>query len=493
MAALETVLREGIAMTGTTVIRNADWVVGWDAGAERHHYLRGADVAFAGDAIGFVGKGYDGAADVEIDGAGLMVMPGLVDIHNHTSTMPSFKGVREELGNPRFYMSALYDGWNMFAPEPEDKVWNARFAYCELLLSGVTTAVDICDPFPGWLEAMAESGLRGYLAPFYASARWYTDNGYRLDYDWAEDGGKAAFKAALAVIDEAGAHNSGRLGGMVTPATVDTCTPELLRDSLAAAEERGLAYQLHAGEAVIEFLEMTRRTGKTQMEWLDELGILGPRTVIGHGIFLDHHSWLHWSSRDDIRRLADSGTSIAHCPTVFSRYGIALENLGAYIDAGINVGIGTDTHPHNMIEEMRHAAVVARLAAENMHALKTADVFHAATVGGAKALLRDDIGRLAPGAKADIVLVDLTDPAMQPTYDPLRCLIYTAADRAVRDVYVDGEQVVANGKVLTLDFNEAAERVSEVQRRVVEKVPSRDHAGRTAHEISPLTLPLAGD
>ena len=104
-----------------------------------------------------------------------------------------------------------------------------------------------------------------------------------------------------------------------------------------------------------------------------------------------------------------------------------------------------------MMEEMRKAAMLARIAARDITAVTTADLFHAATVGGATALLRDDIGRLAPGKKADIVLVDLECPRMQPARDPLRSLIYHAADRAVRDVFVDGQQVVAGGRVLTLD------------------------------------------
>jgi hypothetical protein len=87
------------------------------------------------------------------------------------------------------------------------------------------------------------------------------------------------------------------------------------------------------------------------------------------------------------------------------------------------------------------------------------------------------------------VLIDVTDPAMQPVYDPLRCLIYTAADRVVRDVYVDGLQVVADHRVLNLDFHEAADHVSDTQRRILEKVPSRDHQGRRADELSPLTFP----
>ena len=146
-------------MARTTCIRSADWVVAWDAKAGRHKYLRGADVAFSGDGIVHVGGRYAGAVDREIDGARLMVMPGLINVHTHTASMPLFKGVREELGNPRFYMSALYDGWNLFYTDMEDRHWNARYAYCEMLLSGTTTVVDMCYPFPGWIDAIGASGI----------------------------------------------------------------------------------------------------------------------------------------------------------------------------------------------------------------------------------------------------------------------------------------------------------------------------------------------
>ena len=97
--------------------------------------------------------------------------------------------------------------------------------------------------------------------------------------------------------------------------------------------------------------------------------MLGPDVTLGHGLFLDHHSWLHWSTRADIGLIADHGTSVAHCPTPFSRYGITLEHFGKYLEAGINMAIGTDTHPHNMLEEMRTAAIMCRVAAQNMHAV----------------------------------------------------------------------------------------------------------------------------
>jgi 5-methylthioadenosine/S-adenosylhomocysteine deaminase len=117
-----------------------------------------------------------------------------------------------------------------------------------------------------------------------------------------------------------------------------------------------------------------------------------------------------------------------------------MENFGDYLRAGVTMGLGTDTTPHNLVEEIRQAAILARIAARDIETVTTADLFHAATVGGATALLRDDLGRIAPGKKADLVLVDLTVPQMVPARDPLRSFIYHAADRAVRDVFVDGRR-----------------------------------------------------
>jgi cytosine/adenosine deaminase-related metal-dependent hydrolase len=241
----------------------------------------------------------------------------------------------------------------------------------------------------------------------------------------------------------------------------------------------------------MEFHLMVQRHGMSPIQWAADIGVLTPQTFVGHGIFLDEHSWLHWWSRRDLQLLAETGASVAHCPTPFARYGQVLEDLGRYLRAGVNVGIGTDVSPHNLLEEMRWAVVLARIAAEDVAAVSTADVFHAATVGGARALGRDDIGRLAPGAKADLVLVDLSDVGMRPARDPLRSLVYTAAERAVRHVYVDGVRVVDDRKVLTLDRAAAVERLQEAQRRMLDAVPSRDHAGRTAEQIAPLSLPLA--
>ena len=292
------------------------------------------------------------------------------------------------------------------------------------------------------------------------------------------------------MIDQALAHPSGRLSGVVSPMQIDTCTETLLRDSRAAARERGLAFTTHCSQSVNEVREMIRRHGLTPVQWADRLGLLGSGTILGHALFLDTHSWVRWHSKDDLRLLGDSGTAVAHCPTPFARYGQIMEHFGAYLRAGVVMGLGTDCSPHNLVEEMRKASVLARIAARDIHAADVADFLHAATAGGAKALLRDDIGRLAVGKKADLVLVDLACPQMQPARDPLRGFVYHAADRAVRDVFVDGLQVVADHKVLTLDQTDAAERLTAAQERMEAAAPQRDYRNRKAEEIVPLSLPV---
>ena len=476
----------------TTVIRNADWVVAWDEAAGRHVYRRNIDIAFTGDLVGFVGRNYPGTVDQVIDGSDRLVLPGLIDIHAHPEHEPLYRGVREEHGLRDMYMTGLYERSQAFsAPDDEARAASAEFAYCELLLSGVTSLVDISPAWDSWIELFAKSGMRGFLAPGYASARWRLTNDFDLHYAWDEARGRESFATALALIDRAIGHQSGRLSGVVSPMQIDTCTADLLRDSRDAARDRGLPFTLHVAQSVGEVREIIRRYGKTPVQWAHEIGMLGPDTILGHALFLDTHSRIRWWTKTDLGLIAEAGSSVAHCPTPFARYGQIMENFGDYLRAGIIMGLGTDTTPHNLVEEMRKAAVLARIAARDIATVTTSDLLYAATAGGAKALMRDDLGRIATGKKADLVLVDLTLPQMIPARDPLRSFVYHAADRAVRDVFVDGRQLVAESKVLTLDQASAGERLIRAQQRMLETPPLRDYRNRNAEEIVPLSLPLA--
>jgi cytosine/adenosine deaminase-related metal-dependent hydrolase len=393
------------------------------------------------------------------------------------------------VASPLVYNTGLYEFNPAFRPDPEGNAAAMSVAVAEALLSGVTTLVDIGVAQQPVADRMIESGIRAVLAPGFRSARWRMPNAHTVAYDWDDALGDAMYKGALAFIEHNSTHPSGRVSGMLAPMQIDTVRPEMIQASHAYAKEHDLPWQIHAGQSLIEFQEMTRRYGLTPIQWLAELGVLDRHTIIGHGIFLDHVPWMNWPTRTDLELIADSGASVAHCPTNFGRRGVTLDHFGRYRQMGINVALGTDSYPHNMIEELRHACYFGRVAARNVHAFTTASVFDAGTIGGATALGRTDIGRLAKGAKADIVLADLTHINMRPARDPLKSLIFSAADRAVTDVFVDGAQLVADGKVTTIDVESALAELDAAQQRSMANTPKVDRLGRTALELVPLALP----
>ena len=326
----------------TTVIRNAAWIAAWDEGAGRHVYLQNGDVAFEGASLVHVGGRYHGLADDERDGSSLFVMPGLIDLHCHSSSQPLYKGLCEEVGNPELWWSGLYDNKLVFDTDADAIGPSTEVALAEVLKSGVTTLVDLCGVYDGWVDLMGRSGLRGYIAPMFSSASWHTPDGRNVSYDWADDDGRATLDEAVATIEQAEAHESGRLSGMPAPSTTDLCSERLLGDVMGLCQQRGWRFHIHASESVHEVQEIRRRHGVTPIRFLAEQGLLTPRTIVAHAIYPDSHSWITWSTRDDIRLIAEARASLAHCPTPFVRYGAILESFGDYRDAGINIGIGTD-------------------------------------------------------------------------------------------------------------------------------------------------------
>lgn len=479
-----------------TLIRNASWAIVWDkergqGGA--HVYRRDVDVRLANGAIAEIAPGGStkpGPKDSVLDARGHLVMPGLVDIHSHPSVEPSYRGIREDHGVPDQYMTGLFERSQAFSLDTAGKKAATTLAYAELLRSGVTTVADLSSPFDGWIDVMRASGLRVYAAAGYASARWGMSSQAVVTWRWDEAAGRSGFERAKKVLEEVEADPAGRLKGVVYPMQIDTVTEELLRESFAFAEETRRPLMSHLAQSVIEVREMIRRHGVTPVEWAARLGLLSPRSTWGHCIFIDEHSQVAWHTRRDLAIMAETGMTVAHCPSPFARYGHALETLARYRSAGVNVALGTDVAPHNLIEEMRLAIIAGRVVSKDLRSASPALAFHAATVGGATALGRDDLGRIAPGARADLVLVDLSHPLMQPARDPLRSLIYHAADRAVRTVLIDGQVACLDGKVAGLDVAAAAAELTEAQARMLADTPRHDYARRPADAITPLSLPI---
>jgi cytosine/adenosine deaminase-related metal-dependent hydrolase len=388
-------------------------------------------------------------------------------------------------------MSGLYEYLPaMGAFDPEGLVHVLRFACVELVKSGCTTVFEMGYLSEETLAVLEESGLRVFTGPLYRSARWYTRNGHEVLYEWDEDAGRRNFRSALAFIERYSGQWGGRLTGVLCPAQVDTCTPELLRETVAAARQLKVRVQIHAAQSVHEHLEMMRRHGMTPVEFLAKHDVIGPDVIIGHAVFLAHHSMIRYPDHDDLGLLADTGTHVAHCPWVFGRRGLHMESFGGYLRRGVNVAIGTDTCPQDMMEEMRMAAVLSKNATGDTACPTAAETFTAATLGAAKALGREDLGRLAPGAKADIVVVDGRTMNMRPLRDPIKNIVYYGASRSVETVIVDGRVVVKDGKVPGMDEHLLAERIQAAAERALATVPERDWAHRTHEQMSPLSYPL---
>jgi 5-methylthioadenosine/S-adenosylhomocysteine deaminase len=470
-----------------TLIRNADWAILWDGST--HRYARGQDIVLEGGRISAVAPHAPGdfAGEV-VDARGMLVMPGLVNIHAHPTTEPHWRGVREDHGVRAQQMTGLFERSQAFRLDDAGREAAMRLAYAELMAAGVTSLVDLTAPFPAWMRVMRESGLRVWAGPGFASARWGMSAPQTVTWAWDSQAGRAQYAAAQALMDEAERDPSGRLSAIVFPAQIDTVEEELLREAAALARDTGRPFTIHIAQAVVEVREIIRRHNRTPVRWAADIGLLSPTTVFGHCIFVDEHPSIGWHTKDDIALLAEHGVAVAHCPTPFARYGEHLKDFGQYRARGVRMGMGTDCAPHNIIEEMRLAIILARNARRDLEAADTAMVFHAATAGGADALGRTDLGRLAVGAAADLVLVDCAHPMMVPARDPLRSLVHHAAERAVRRVMVAGETVFQDGRCLKLDVAEAAGVLAESQARAMRNAAKHDYLGRDGDAIAPLSL-----
>jgi cytosine/adenosine deaminase-related metal-dependent hydrolase len=240
--------------------------------------------------------------------------------------------------------------------------------------------------------------------------------------------------------------------GMLAPDRIETCTPTLLARTAAASRELNAPVRLHCCQSLYEFDLVRQLRGTTPLGWLEQLGLLTPRAILPHGIYTSQHPKVRPQSDDDWARLTSTGVTVAHCPAVFARSGEALDSFGKYQAAGIRLGLGTDTWPPDLLHNMQIGLYLARVMEGNASQTTIADLYHSATLGGAAALGRDDLGRLAPGAQADIVVFDLSQPHLGPFFDPLKNLLLAGRGTDCRASYIAGRCVMEDFAVKGVDL-----------------------------------------
>ncbi|MBI1996479.1 MAG: amidohydrolase family protein [Deltaproteobacteria bacterium] len=466
------------------------FVVGFN-GTE-HEIFKDGVVVFEGNRIEFVGKDYSQPVDNKLDARDCLVSPGFIDTHFHSGINASDYILNDSTKTDFFASNYLAHGGptreGAHAAHLKDIDVGQRFSLIHVLKSGVTTTFEIGGPgaeAQRYVDMVDQVGIRCATGPSYKNVSFFHDRQGRLEYDWDDERGSQGLKAAVDFAKKYNGGCNGRMTTMLFPGHVDSCTPALLKDTKRAAQEIGVGIQIHATINLFEFHTVMQRERCTPIELLHKLGFLGPDVSLSHCIFISGHSWLAYPYGDDLKIIADSGASVAYSPLKYLKLGIVMESFDKYRQAGINMGIGTDTFPKDIISDMRYAALASRLADKSFLAGHPRDVFNAVTLGGAKMLGRDDLGRLQKGAKADITIVNLRDIAFGAVRDPIRSLMETAVSRDVRTVIVDGETLVDNGKYLRLNEDELLEKVQAKGEQIWDSVPKWHWTGKSVDEVVP--------
>jgi 8-oxoguanine deaminase len=370
----------------------------------------------------------------------------------------------------------------------------------QLILNGITTAMPIAaemsrawaetyEEFAATVEIAAELGLRMYLGPSYRAGVNVTRADGTPDVLWNEALGEEGLRQAVRFVQDFDGAHGGLIRGALLPARIETNTRDILRRTKAYSEELDCPLRLHAAQGVQEVRFLRAWYDRRPLELLGELGVLGPRTLIPHVTTLgaqDSDSDPH----ADLALLRDCGSSVIHCPFISARHGGALDSFDCYREFGINIALGTDTFPPDMIRVMDYGSNIGKIVAHDQTAASAADLFRAATLGGAAALGRDDLGRLAPGAKADITIVDLSALHTGPVDDPIRTLLYNTNGASVRSVIVDGRTIMEDRQIPGVDVEDLRTRAQRYFDAYKASYTARDYHRRQPDDLFPPSFPV---
>ncbi len=496
-------------MTGMRTLIRGGWIVGFASGT--HTLARDGVLVYEGDRVIHVGPRFEGAVDREIDARGKLVAPGFIDTHVHSGHRASHRlisdaGRPDYFGQPFLEISVPREGTRVGGDpryarptDPDAQAGNrllATFTVAELLRNGITTFMEFGSQLrvqEALLPEVERLGLRAYLGPGYDSGRWVGDERGRLKRVVDEAAGWREFEGAQAFIQRVDGAAQGRVRGLLAPREVETCSLDLLRATRKAADALRLPMVTHAAYNAIEFFQTVMEHRMTPIELLEAVGLLGPDLTIGHGNFIAENPRMNYSGGRDLELMGRYGVTVSHCPVNIARRARSLDSWERYRKAGVNLALGSDTYPRDLIMQMRVASYFGKVMSANLFAASAAEVFEAATLGGAKALGRDDLGRLAPGAKADILIVDLTAGGTLrygPVRDPIKSLVECGIGDDVETVIVDGVVRMEGRRVPGVDLDALRREAQEAGERVWERVQEWDPLGRSADQMSPWSFPL---
>ncbi len=432
-----------------------------------HKILENGCLVIEGEKILYVGKNFEGHVDEVLDYKDFIITPGFINVHTHISGSPLDKTLIDDHGDRQFYFSGLADIIPAIISVTDDDARSASvdFSFAELIRTGTTTFMEM-GPFGDYIyEKTVDVGLRGYISNWFQGATWIAKDGKYLEYHWNEEKAIREFKDSLRFIEKIDGAGEGRLKGFISPLHTDTSTEKMLRMCRSASDDMKVPLALHVSQSIMEFQEVLKRTKMTPVEWLESINFLSEWNILGHVIFTTGNSWVNFPGHD-LEILGAHNVSVAHCPWVFGKRGITLESFSKYQEAGINMCLGTDTVPQSMIESIRLATIIGKMMSRHIKYPQAHETFNAATINPAKMLHRDDLGRIAPGALADLLFWDSKSLFMVPNRDPIKAIVYYATPLDLKNVMVNGKWIMENGKLQTLDEQAVCDRMQMTADRV---------------------------
>ena len=431
----------------------ASFVIGFEDGD--HAIIPNGEVAYENNRIVFVGRAFPGAADRVMDAGQAILSPGFIDLDaladiDH-AILDTGHGPETASGLEWSEDYFLHRRRDVFPPEERD--FRHEFSFVQLIRNGITTAMPIggemhnlwCETYEEWAAAAdiaARLGLRLYAGPSYRSGV----NGTLMDGTrtvlWNEALGEEGFADAVRFFEDFDGKHDGLIRGALLPARIETLTLDLMRGTAEAQKRLGALVRLHCLQGKRELRYLKEWYDKSALDLLEETGLLGPGLLIPHAVYIGGSRGNPDGDPRELERLAKSGATVIHCPMATTRGGGMLESFPRYRAAGINIAMGTDTYPPDMIRVMDFGTNMARTAEQRSDAGDAAEMFRAATLGGAAALRRDDLGRLAVGAMADMVIIDLAGPRVGVVDDPIRTLLMHCTGENIRTVIINGRTVM---------------------------------------------------
>jgi cytosine/adenosine deaminase-related metal-dependent hydrolase len=424
-----------IAIFGSYVLSRRDGV---------QEVLRDHWVLLEGKRIAAVTRERPSATEV-FDRPGRFVLPGLMNLHNHCFSEAVARTHTEDGNGRRNNQSIVYTvllpltkrGADLLSPQ--ERLAIARLGILQLLKGGATT---VMEPFrntiPEMFDAAEEMGIRFYGAPYLFStsdAKAGPDGVVR----YAGDDGQADMDIWNALYDRWNGRGDGRIGLAMSPHATDTCGPDLLRACAARARELDIPITTHLAQSQAEVATIgSRHGGRTPAEYLDWLGLLAPDLMAAHCIA---------STDGDLKLMAAKGATVLNCPRVFARSGVTAA-FSRFAEHGVRTVVGTDGYNMDLLGELNAASMISKIASARADVANAPDLIESVTATAAAVIKRPDLGTITPGATADLTVVDLTHPHLQPLFDPRRGLVALGNRANIDQVIVDGRVLIDAGRYL---------------------------------------------